>query len=639
MADPLTSAAIEANVLDVLKQRQLRGDNADIEVRQEHHLGTVKLRNGQVMYAACGAFVGNGALLTLAAVRGGEVRTTATVQAAESNVSFGLPLVERLLEKASPPPSLVALAQIAAEVEEANHLIHQFKRSEAAAKLVAVLRINRYYYPAWLWHSRLLTRMDFLRKALAEARKWGNADPTVLREAAKIEPQLTESGETVKRCIYCRSLIGADALRCRTCQGLLLLPETEAFGEPSRSAELVASLEAYQEEFRRHPDNGRVAYCLCLGQLSLGRAEEAEKWIDRTLAINPHQPIFLKAKALLRRSRPTTHTAVVPPRPQPPPSPPVQATVSATGKTILVVEDSPTSRKVIGMVLARQGHTIIEAKTGAEAMQYLDEQVPDLVLLDVMLPDMNGYEVLARLRQSPGSAEVPVVMLTGKNKPSDRLQGLFHGTNEYLTKPFDPSKLVGVLEKYLKGEAAPARTSTPPAGQLRPAAVAPAVPALEREVRIEPVAARKAEVPRPSARPPTAPPRSQSPPPPKPGGGAAKTVMVVEDSPTSRKVVSMVLAKGGYVVEEAPTAGAALRRLANVVPDLILLDAMLPDLSGYDVLTHLKHDARLQKVPVVMLTAKNNPMDRQKGLRSGLVAYLTKPFDPEKLLTVIKEHI
>lgn len=115
--------------------------------------------------------------------------------------------------------------------------------------------------------------------------------------------------------------------------------------------------------------------------------------------------------------------------------------------------------------------------------------------------------------------------------------------------------------------------------------------------------------------------------------------MVVEDSPTSRKVVSMVLAKGGYIVEEAPTAGAALRRLANVVPDLILLDAMLPDLSGYDVLAHLKHDARLQQVPVVMLTAKNNPMDRQKGLRSGLVAYLTKPFDPEKLLAVIKEHI
>lgn len=637
MADPLISTAIETNVLATLKQHQLRGSSVDIEVRQEDLLGTVKLRQGQVVFAACGDFVGNGALVTLAAVRAGEIQATAALQAADNNVSFGLPLVERLLEKAAPPPSLASLVQIEAEVAEANHLIHQFKRNEAAAKLVAVLRTNRYYYPAWLWHSRLLTRMDFLRKALAEARKWGNVDSTVLREAAKIEPQLTESGETVKRCIYCWSLIGADGLRCRTCQGLLQLPETGTFGEPSRSSELVATLEAYQEEFRLHSENGRIAYCLCLGQLSLGRHEEAEKWIDRTLAISPQQPIFLKAKALLRQSRPAKLTSVA--APPPPPSPPVQPTMSATGKTILVVEDSPTSRKVISMVLARRGHTIVEAKSGAEAMQFLDAQVPDLVLLDIMLPDMNGYEVLTRLRQSPGSAEVPVVMLTGKNKPSDRLQGLFHGTNEYLTKPFDPSKLIGVLERYLKGETVPVKSPTPPAGQFRSAAVAPIAPAPIRDAKIEAAVARKPEPLRTAARPPVAPPRPQSPPPPKPGGGSAKTVMVVEDSPTSRKVISMVLAKGGYVVEEAPTGGAALRRLANVVPDLILLDAMLPDLSGYDVLTHLKHDARLKQVPVVMLTAKNNPMDRQKGLRSGLVAYLTKPFDPERLLFVIKEHI
>ncbi len=636
MADPLTSTDTERNVLDVLKHHQLGRDSVDIEVRQDHHLGTVKLRQGQVVFVACGAFIGNGALLTLAAVRGGEIRTTATAQIAENNISFGLTLVERLLEKAAPPPSLVALARITAEVEEAIHLIHQFKHSEAAAKLVAVLRVNRYYYPAWLWHSRLSTRVDFLRKALAEARKWGNADPTVLREAAKIEPQLTDTGETVKRCIYCRSLISAGDRRCLTCQGLLQLPESGAYGEPSRSAELVASLEAYQEESRLHPENGRVAYCLCLGQLSLGHKEEAEQWVDRTLAINPHQPIFLKAKALLRQSRPVMATVVVPPQPQP--SQPVPATVPATGKTILVVEDSQTSRKVISMLLGRRGYTIVEAKSGTEAMEYLDGHVPDLVLLDVMLPDMSGYEVLTRLRQSPGSAEVPVVMLTGKNKPSDRLQGLFHGTNEYLTKPFDPSKLMAVLEKFLKGEAVAAKTPTPPTGQARRTAAAPvAAPAME--AIIEPVAARKPPAPFVTARPSMAPQRPQSQPPPKPGGGSAKTVLVVEDSPTSRKVVSMVLAKGGYVVEEAPTGGAALRRLASLVPDLILLDAMLPDLSGYDVLAHLKQDARLQRVPVVMLTAKHNPMDRQKGLRSGLVAYLTKPFDPEKLLTVIKEHI
>jgi CheY-like chemotaxis protein len=101
----------------------------------------------------------------------------------------------------------------------------------------------------------------------------------------------------------------------------------------------------------------------------------------------------------------------------------------------------------------------------------------------------------------------------------------------------------------------------------------------------------------------------------------------------------MVLARRGYVIEEAPTGGAALRKLEGVTPDLILLDAMLPDMTGYDILARVKKEPKLKDIPVVMLTAKNNPLDRQKGLRGGLAAFLTKPFDPEKLLAVIDDHI
>ncbi|MBU1564779.1 MAG: response regulator, partial [Proteobacteria bacterium] len=67
--------------------------------------------------------------------------------------------------------------------------------------------------------------------------------------------------------------------------------------------------------------------------------------------------------------------------------------------------------------------------------------------------------------------------------------------------------------------------------------------------------------------------------------------------------------------------------------------AMLPDMTGYDILFRLKNDERLKNVPVVMLTAKNNPVDRQRGMKGGSVAYLTKPFDPEKLLAVIDDNI
>lgn len=629
MADPPTFVDSQTTVLHLLKAQQQRSGNVDIEVRSGALLGIIRLRKGQAVFAACGDFAGNGALLTLAAIGGAAIEVRESGQTAEGNISLSLSLVERLLEKAAPPANLEALSRVAQGVEEAVHLVLQFKRNEAAAKLVEVLRTNRYYHPAWLWHSRLLSRSDFLRKALAEARKWGNGNSAILREIAKVEPQLAEAPETVKRCIYCWSLVSAGDLRCRTCQGLLRLPEAGQGGPPSQSAELRASLDLYEKEFRLHPENGRIAYCLFLGHLSLGRSDEARRWIDQALAVSPREAIFEKAKALLHQVPPVAVKA-------PPPAPPrPQASPRNAGKTILVVEDSQTSRKVISMLLVRRGYAILEAQSGTEALEQLGGCTPDLVLLDVMLPDMSGYEVLTRLRQSPASAEVPVVMLTGKNKPSDRLKGLFHGTNEYLTKPFDPAKLLAVLEKYLTGEEPVAKAPPPSRPPARPPSPDPV-----------------ASPPRAESVPPVKPPSAPPPPPAKPvapqmpvqptttsGTGAAKTIMVVEDSPTSRKVVAMVLAKGGYAIEEAPTGGAALRRMATLVPDLILLDAMLPDMTGHEVLAHLKHDVRLRQVPVVMLTAKNNPVDRQKGLRSGLVAYLTKPFDPEKLLAVINEHI
>lgn len=630
MADPPTFVDSQTTVLHLLKAQQQRSGNVDIEVRSGALLGIIRLRKGQAVFAACGDFAGNGALLTLAAIGGAAIEVRESGQTAEGNISLSLSLVERLLEKAAPPANLEALSRVAQGVEEAVHLVLQFKRNEAAAKLVEVLRTNRYYHPAWLWHSRLLSRSDFLRKALAEARKWGNGNSAILREIAKVEPLLAEAPETVKRCIYCWSLVSAGDLRCRTCQGLLRLPEAGQGGPPSQSAELRASLDLYEKEFRLHPENGRIAYCLFLGHLSLGRSDEARRWIDQALAVNPREAIFEKAKALLHQVPPVAVKAAPPPAPPRP-----QASPRNAGKTILVVEDSQTSRKVISMLLVRRGYAILEAQSGTEALEQLGGCTPDLVLLDVMLPDMSGYEVLTRLRQSPASAEVPVVMLTGKNKPSDRLKGLFHGTNEYLTKPFDPAKLLAVLEKYLTGEEPVAKAPPPSRPPARPPSPDPV-----------------ASPPRAESVPPVKPPSAPPPPPAKPvapqmpvqptttsGTGAAKTIMVVEDSPTSRKVVAMVLAKGGYAIEEAPTGGAALRRMATLVPDLILLDAMLPDMTGHEVLAHLKHDVRLRQVPVVMLTAKNNPVDRQKGLRSGLVAYLTKPFDPEKLLAVINEHI
>lgn len=655
----IISTETEKNILLYLKSQQVLFGNVDVWVKNSKQSGSLQVRNGQVANAAYGKLSGNGALLTLAAIKDGDIQTEPSTQAAESNVSLSLTLVERLLSRL---PGLSPAAKSCDEEEslqQAIHLIYQFRRTEAGSKLVEVLRSNRFYYPAWLWHSRLMTREDYLKKALAEARKWGNCDPVVQRETEKIEPQLRGLQETVKRCIFCWSLVTAGEIRCKTCQGVLRISGGNN-PEGSSSSELAQALQAYERELHIHPDNSRIAYCLCLGHFSLGSIDRAREYINKALQLSPREPIFTKAAALLLKQvapvvKPVEQLAKAVPAARQTSAP---VTPSAQ-KTILVVEDSQTSRKVISMLLGRKGYTIIEAKSGSEALQRIEELVPDLILLDVMLPDMTGYEVLSRLRQGQGLAEVPVVMLTGKSKPSDRLKGLFHGSNEYLTKPFDPSKLLAVLEKYLAKPITAPIAAVPASGKrLEPVApviaqpvqrsVAPApasfVPAPAVTKKSEPATplaaapARETSIKQTATKPVASPAlpvvvRETK------GGKSDKTVLVIEDSPTSRKVISMVLAKRGYTIEEASTGGAALRRMEVILPDLILLDAMLPDMTGYDILFRLKNDERLKNVPVVMLTAKNNPVDRQKGMRGGSVAYLTKPFDPEKLLAVIDDNI
>ncbi len=632
------------NILLYLKSQQAASGNIDVSVQNVKQSGKLQIRKGQVVSAACGKLVGNGALLTLAAIRDVDIEAETATQPVENNVSLSLTLVERLLRKA-PHAQAAAPCDEEESLEQAIHLIYQFRRTEAGAKLVEVLRSNRFYYPAWLWHSRLMTRVDYLKKALAEARKWGNCDLAVQREHEKIEPQLglllEEKGN---RCIFCWSLLVPGEIRCKTCQGMMRIADVAI--PKSNSSELVRNLEAYERELQMHPGNSRIAYCLCLGHFSLGNIDRAREFIEKAVKISPREPIFTRAAAILvKQAEPVVKTV---------PAPRTSHIPHSTGrKTILVVEDSPTSRKVISMLLERKGYTILQAINGTEALQRCEGTTPDLVLLDVMLPDMSGYEVLSRLRQSQRFAEVPVVMLTGKSKPSDRQQGLFHGSNEYLTKPFDPAKLLAVLEKYLDQPKASQPAAAPisekriePAPQVMakpaPASIAPAIVVAAKRETVPPAAAPASKIPaRPAAvvvaPPPVASPVatvSES-----KKGQAAKTILVVEDSPTSRKVITMVLAKRGYTIVEAPTGGIALRKMEEIRPDLILLDAMLPDMTGYDILFRLKRDERLKAVPVVMLTAKNNPVDRQKGMKSGSAAYLTKPFDPEKLLAVIDDHI
>ena len=115
--------------------------------------------------------------------------------------------------------------------------------------------------------------------------------------------------------------------------------------------------------------------------------------------------------------------------------------------TILVVEDEPSILEVVSLYLARAGYAVREARDGRAALEALDEALPDLVVLDLNLPEIDGLEVARTLR---GRADTPIIMLTSRREESERILGLELGADDYVTKPFSPPELVSRVRAVLR---------------------------------------------------------------------------------------------------------------------------------------------------------------------------------------------
>ena len=119
------------------------------------------------------------------------------------------------------------------------------------------------------------------------------------------------------------------------------------------------------------------------------------------------------------------------------------------GKTILVVEDSPTELTLIKQALQGKNYNLIYASDGEEAISKATKDVPDLILLDVVLPKKNGFQVCRQLKMTTQTKDVKIIMLTSKNQESDRFWGMKQGADEYLTKPFKNDELLRSISKFI----------------------------------------------------------------------------------------------------------------------------------------------------------------------------------------------
>jgi len=121
-------------------------------------------------------------------------------------------------------------------------------------------------------------------------------------------------------------------------------------------------------------------------------------------------------------------------------------------KKILVVDDEPSIARLVKMSLAVEGYEVKTAGSGFEAMESIEGDKPDLVVLDIMMPGMNGYEVCMEIRKKPVFKSVKIIFLTARGNPGDAQQGFSIGGDDYIIKPFDPEELLEKV-KGIVGEA------------------------------------------------------------------------------------------------------------------------------------------------------------------------------------------
>jgi twitching motility two-component system response regulator PilH len=119
--------------------------------------------------------------------------------------------------------------------------------------------------------------------------------------------------------------------------------------------------------------------------------------------------------------------------------------------TVLVVEDSVPQREMITELLRGIGLSVTVASDGLEALEQIQSQRPDMVVLDIVMPRMNGYELCRRIKADPSTQHMPVVMCSSKGEEFDRYWGMKQGADAYIAKPFQPTELVGTVKQLLRG--------------------------------------------------------------------------------------------------------------------------------------------------------------------------------------------
>jgi CheY-like chemotaxis protein/class 3 adenylate cyclase len=243
-----------------------------------------------------------------------------------------------------------------------------------------------------------------------------------------------------------------------------------------------------------------------------------------------------------------------------------------SGLTVLLVDDSDLIHRHTRPILQAEGYEVVEAWDGEEALALCAQRLPDLILTDVEMPKLDGWELCRRIKQDAKTAHVPVVICSSLGAAADLERGFDLGADEYLVKPVIAEELVGRLQALL------------------------ATKMLSKRERL----------------------------------------LVVDDSAAIRHLVSDCLKRQGFQVATAVDGQDGFEKALEGSPELILTDYDMPRMTGFELVVALRRDERTRDIPIVMLTARDTKRDQAQMRAAGLNSYLVKPFGTDKCIALVE---
>jgi len=243
---------------------------------------------------------------------------------------------------------------------------------------------------------------------------------------------------------------------------------------------------------------------------------------------------------------------------------------------ILLVDDSRLIHTSVGRIIDENGFKLIHAMDGVEGLEKAIEYIPDLIISDLDMPNMNGYEMCQEIKQRNVTQDIPVVILSARGTGLDIDKGFDVGANDFLTKPVDEAELISRINLTLGSQG-------------------------ESSLR--------------------------------------ERILVVDDSMLVLNMMKQGLSQQGFEVLTANDGQEGYNAAVEHEPDLIITDFNMPKMDGRELTRALKSREELSNIPVLMLTAADSDTDQKKGKHAGVSAFLSKPFPPDKLVVIAEKLI